>query len=289
MKKALGTLAILALAGTANAQTITAAGGNAQFAYNAGAVPTTSTAIGGGSANLDINGAAAGGDSLFENWWWYRVDGVDAREHRYSTAAGTGSPGSVFTAAGDTMTSTFNFTNFRSELRYQISDPDGAGLQTALLQMNNKITNTSAAARSINIYSYGDFDVNGELTNTYIYDGSVGNPTSGSFVVNDAAPVVATAYHKGFGANAYQAAAFTSTVGTAVRGYVADADIDNLNNTVVGSPSDYTGAFQWTFTLQPGEMFNILSVMSINTPPVPAPGALALVGLAGLVGIRRRR
>lgn len=286
MKKALGTLAILALAGTANAQTITAAGGNATYTFNAGHIPTTTTVgtVGGGSSNLDKNGAATGGDSLFENWWWYRVDGVDTREFRYSTAAGTGSPGSAFVAAGDTATATFNFTNFRSELRYQITDPDGAGTVTAHLAMNNKITNTSAAARTINIYSYADFDANGELTNNYSY-----NASEGRFEVADAAPTVKTAYFKGFGATAYQAAVFTSTSGTAVRGFPADADIDNLNNTVAGSPGDFTGAFQWTFTLQPGEMFDILSVMSLNTPPIPAPGALALVGLAGLAGIRRRR
>lgn len=285
MKKAIGTLAILALAGTANAQTITAAGGNATYTFNAGHVPTTSTALGGGSANLDKNGAAAGGDSLFENWWWYRVDGVDTREHRYSTAAGTGSPGSAFVAGGDTATATFNFTNFRSELRYQITDPDGAGLQTAHLAMNNKITNTSAAARTINIYSYADFDVNGEVAgNIYTY-----NAMEGRFDVADAAPTVKSAYFKGFGATAYQAAVYTTVAGTPVRGLVGDADIDNLNNTVAGSPGDFTGAFQWTFTLQPGEMFDILSVMSLNTPPVPTPGALALVGLAGLAGLRRRR
>lgn len=284
MKKAIGTLAILALAGTANAQVITAAGGNATYTFNTGHIPTTSTAVGGGSANLDKNGAAAGGDSLFENWWWYRVDGVDTREHRYSTAAGTGSPGTVFAAAGDTATATFNFTNFRSELRYQITDPDGAGTVTAHLAMNNKITNTSSVARTINIYSYADFDANGELTNNYTY-----NAAEGRFDVSDAAPTVKTAYFKGFGANAYQAAPFTSTVGSPVRGLAADADIDNLNNTVVGSPGDFTGAFQWTFTLQPGEMFNILSVMSLNTPPIPTPGALALVGIAGLAGLRRRR
>lgn len=285
MKKAIGTLAILALAGTANAQTITAAGGNATYTFNAGHVPTTSTAIGGGSANLDKNGAAAGGDSLFENWWWYRVQGVDTREYRYSTAVGTGSPGSAFVVGpADTASATFNFTNFRSELRYQITDPDGAGVVKAHLAMNNKITNTSSVAQTINIYSYADFDANGELSNEYTY-----NATEGRFDVNDAAPTVKSAYFKGFGATAYQAALYTGTAGAGVRGLVADADIDNLNNTVVGSPGDFTGAFQWTFTLQPGEMFDILSVMSLNTPPVPTPGALALVGLAGLAGLRRRR
>lgn len=283
MKRVMGTLAILALAGTANAQTINAAApGNARFVYNSGAIPTTSTAIGGGSANLFKN-AANPPDHLFETWWWYRVDGVDAREYRYSTAAGTGSPGTVFTAAGDTMTATFNFTNFRSELRYVLTDPDGASTNTAHLAMSNKVTNTSGVARTINIYSYSDYDVNATISNTYSY-----NAQEGRFEVTQGT-TGKMAFFKGFGANAYQAAPYTGTSGTPVRGLVSDADIDNLNNTVSGSPGDFTGAFQWTFTLQPGQMMDILSVLSLNTPPVPAPGALALVGIAGLAGLRRRR
>ncbi|MBL8745808.1 MAG: PEP-CTERM sorting domain-containing protein [Phycisphaerae bacterium] len=277
MKKAFGTLAILALAGTANAQTIS--NGNAQYVFNAGHVPTTSTAIGGGSANLNTNNAS--NDQLFENWWWYRVDGVDTREYRYSTAAGTGSPGSAFAAAGDTATATFNFTNFRSELRYVIVDTDGAGTNEARLMMTNKITNTSAAARTINIFNYADYDPAGSFSHPYSYDAGQSALVATSGTV--------TCYHKGFGASAYQAAPYTTVSGTAVRGYVADTLINNLNNTVTGAPADYTGAFQWTFTLQPGEMYEILSVLSINTPPVPTPGAFALVGLAGLAGIRRRR
>lgn len=278
MKRVMTTMTLLALAGTAQAQTITAAGGNAQFTYNAGAVPSTAPigTLGGGSSNLDINGATSGGDNLFENWWYYRVQGVDTREIRYNA------PANPFVAAGNTMTGTFNFANFRSELTYVISDSDGAGNATALLQMQNKITNTSAVSQTINIYSYVDFDVNGELTNTYSYD-----PVNGWIVVNDNAPVVSTAYYRGDGANAYQAAPFTSTSGLQVRGALADGDIDNLNNTVTGSPGDYTGAFQWTFTLNPGEMFTISAFLGVNQ--VPAPGALALVGLAGLAGLRRRR
>lgn len=282
MKNVIGTLAVLAIAGTASAQTIDAAGGNARFQYPAGAIPTTSTAIGGGSANLWKNQSVAP-DHLFENWWWYRVDGVDTREYRYSTASGTGSPGTVFTAAGDTMTATFNFTNFRSELRYVITDPDGLGTNTAHLAMTNKITNTSSVARTINIFNYADYDVNGSTANTYSY-----NAAEGRFEVQQAGQTK-VAYFKGFGATAYQAAAWTSTSGAAVRGYVADAVVNNLNNTVTGSPGDFTGAFQWTFTLQPGEMMEILSVLSLNTPPVPTPGAVALVGIAGLAGLRRRR
>lgn len=280
MQRVMTTLAVLALAGTASAQTINAnAPGNARFVYNAGAVPTTAPVgtLGGGSSNLNTNVAA--GDQLFENWWHYRVEGADTREVRYNAAA------NPFVAAGNTMSGTFNFANFRSELSYVLTDGDGAGTQQAHLLMSNKVTNTTASAQTINIYNYADYDVNGELTDTYSY-----NALEQRLEISDAAPTVSTAYFKGFGATAYQAAIFTTTSGAQVRGALADADVDNLNNTVTGSPGDMTGAFQWTFTLNPGEMFTMFSVLSVNQVPViPTPGALALVGLAGVAGLRRRR
>lgn len=272
---AAGSIALLA--GSAFGQTITAIGGNAQFTYNVGAVPTTAPVgtLGGGASNLDINGAGAGGDQLFENWWYYRVDGVDTREIRYNAAA------NPFVAAGDVMTGTFNFANFRSDLRYQIFDTDAAGVAQARLEMTNTITNTSASTRTYNIYSYGDLDPNGSFTHPYSYNGAEQAFTGSSGGV--------TVWSKGFGANAYQAAPFTTTSGVGVRGGLADGDIDNLNNTVTGSPGDFSGAFQWTFALAPGASFSILSVLSVNTLPIPTPGALALFGFAGLAAARRRR
>lgn len=268
----------LAAGAPVQAQTITAAGGNATFTFNPTAVPTTGTAIGGGSSNLDVNGAATGGDSLFETWWWYRVDGVDSREFRYSADT------NPFVAAGDSMTGTFNFAEFRSDLGYQITDPDGASVRAARLSMRNSIVNTSAAVRTINIFSYADLDVNGELTNHYSYDFA-----NGMFNVSDAAPTSSTAYFKGFGATRYQAALYTMTPGNGVRGLVADTDIDNLNNTVSGSPGDFTGAFQWTFTLAPGEGASILALIDLNPPPWPTPGTISIFGLAAVAANRRRR
>lgn len=272
-------LALATLAGAASAQTINAPGpGQARFAYNTGATPTSSTFSGAGSANLDVNGAATGGDSLFATWWHYRVDN-DAREFTYHA------PANPFVAAGDTMTGTFNLPSaapsFRSELNYKIIDTDGAATNQALLQIRNKVTNTSSVSRTINIYSYTDFDPNGSFSHPYSYNGTEQALTGSSGGV--------TFWFKGFGANAYAANDFDL-----LRDELDDAGVDNLNNTVVYDPTtpgsgDFTGAFQWTFTLAPGEMTEILSVLSINTLPVPAPGAAGLVGLVAIAGLRRRR
>lgn len=269
-------LAVLLSAGAAHGQTITAPGGNATFTYNAGAVPTNGTAIGGGSSNLDINGAATGGDSLFEHWWWYRVDGVDTREYRYHA------PSNPFVASGDIMTGAFEFEHFRSDLHYQISDQDGSSPFHARLVVTNTVVNTSPVPRTIQLFAYGDLDVNGRIINSYQYDAA-----NYRFMVDDVSPTTTTAYFKGFGAGRYQADTYTTTPGARVRGLVADADIDNLNNTVLGSPGDFTGAFQWTLTLQPGAITQNMAVFEVNPRPWPAPGTLAVFAIASVASARR--
>jgi hypothetical protein len=87
---------------------------------------------------------------------------------------------------------------------------------------------------------------------------------------------------QGVGANAYQAQAFSG-----LQTSLTNATITNLNNTGLPfGPGDFTGAFQWNNVVAAG---GTLTVTSIFTAYVPAPGALALLGLAGLVGSRRRR
>lgn len=261
----------------ADAQTITS--GNASFTWNPGAVPTDGAGIGGGSSNLDINGAAAGGDQLFENWWWYRVDGVDTREYRYHA------PSSPFVSSGDTMTGTFQFDHFRSDLKYQLFGTDGEFDTIASLIITNTIVNTSDTPRTINLFAYADLDVNGELTNYYSYDAA-----QQEFEITDSAPTVGTAYFKGFGATAYQADFYTTTPGSRVRGLVADADIDNLNNTVSSSPGDFTGAFQWSLVLEPGAQVQIFARIGVNDqPPIPGPGFLPVAVIAASIGLGRRR
>lgn len=273
---------LVALAGTAMAQTITATGGNAQFSYGAGAVATSPTVASGttvGNANLDINGAAAGGDQVFQTWWHYRV-GADTREFSYHAAA------NPFVAAGNTMTGTFNLPSaapvFSSTLRYVMEDPDGAGVSTSLLKQFNTVTNTSGAPQTLNIFSYADFDPNGSLSHPYSYDVGQQALSGNSGGV--------TFFYKGFGATAYQATDY-SLLRTALH----DTAVTNLNNSIDGvvgvgpGSGDFTGGFQWTLALAPGQSVELLAVLSVNTPPVPAPGMAAVLGLAGLAGIRRRR
>lgn len=267
---------LIAIQGTACGQTITAMGGNATFTYNTRAVPTTATGIGGGSSNLSLGGTADYGDQLFENWWWYREHVADTREHRYNSS------GNPFTASGDTMTGTFTFERFRSDLTYTITDADGPGIGTAHLLMRNLITNTSASPITLNIYSYADLDAGGRVQQPYSY-----NTARGWFECVGENAI--TGYYQGFGAARHQAAPYTSSSGTPVRGLVSDGDVDNLDDTVAGTFGDFTGAFQYFIYLEPGETRSLYVSLGINTLLVPGPSAVGVLMPLIVPCVSRRR
>src|SRR5262245_51820458 len=59
--------------------------------------PLSGLVLANSGANFRVGGAA-GTDNLYENWWWYRVNGTDVRELALANAAGT------TTAAGTATT-----------------------------------------------------------------------------------------------------------------------------------------------------------------------------------------
>jgi len=64
-----------------------------------------------------------------------------------------------------------------------------------------------------------------------------------------------------------------------------------LNGTASQGPGDVTWAWQWDVTITAGDTFQISKNKRLDiTPPVPAPGAVALVGIGlGLIGWMKRR
>ncbi|MGH7133963.1 MAG: MYXO-CTERM sorting domain-containing protein [Phycisphaerales bacterium] len=273
----LSTLAGLTLAGTALGQlgtggTITA--GN--MVFTSGDSPTSITAAAGPTANLRSTGAA-GTNHMFEMWWWYRIAG-DTREFNLGNAA------SSVTIGSSILRMTFNQPNFSAVLQYQVVS---TGADTGFLRSTLSITNTSGAPISISLFNYTDLDVN----NTAGGDSAV-QLGSNFMRVSDPATTYTLAY-SGVGADAYQVAAFAT-----VRGLLTNNVVDNLNNTGLPfGPGDFTGAFQFGgpnaagapggITIEPGFTSSVIATVSITN--VPTPGAAALIGLAGLAGLRRRR
>jgi len=203
---------------------------------------TGPTGAGATGAVFRVNGAA-GFDHLFQNWWWYRVNGVDVREFAFANATGT-VPG------GNTATTTWTFANFTAALTYLVQD---SGANAGRLGQAMSITNTTSAEISLALYNYTDFDLGG----TAVADSAVVGPGPQTIRITDAGTF---AEFECPGATAYGVTTFAG-----LRGTLADADIDNLNNTGLPfGPGDFTGAFQWNVILAPGETRIFGAEMRVN-------------------------
>ena len=273
----LSTLAGLTLTGAAFGQlgtggTITA--GN--MVFTTGDSPTSNTATAGPSANLRSTGPA-GTNHMFEMWWWYRLAG-DNREFNLGNAA------TSVTIGSSILRMTFNQPNFSAVLQYQVVS---TGVDSGFLRSTLSITNTSGAAISLSLFNYTDLDVN----NTAAGDSAV--QLAPNFMrVSDPATTYTLAF-SGVGADAYQVGSWPS-----IRNLLTNNVVDNLNNTGLPfGPGDYTAAFQFGapsptgapggIVIEPGFTSSVIATVSITN--VPTPGAVALMGLGGLLVSRRRR
>lgn len=236
--------------------------------------PTSATFTGGtshGACNLTADTTAQ--DQVYANSWHWRLNGIDTREFAFSSAAGFGF---AENSAGNTATRSWTGLDggrFNATLSFTLVD--GAVAGQATLTQTMTITNTSANALDLALFNYGDFDVNN----------SSGTDVATS-LASDIMQItdVSTVQWQGAGASAYQVTAYST-----LSGLLTDAAINNLNNTGLPFPSgDFTGAWQWNQSIAVGGSYSVTSTIAVNTA-VPAPGALALLGLAGVAGGRRRR
>lgn len=228
--------------------------------FTQGNSPTVNTSTGATGANFRVNGAA-GTDHLFQNWWWFRAND-ETRESAFFNATGT-------VAAGNTATTNWTFPLFNATLQYVVAD---TGTNLGQVTETMVITNTSPADLRLNIYNYADFDVSGTAGSD-----SATLAGAGLMSITDG---IWNAQFGGAGASAYQVTSFAT-----VRGLLANALVDNLNNTGLPfGPGDFTGAFQWTLTIPGGGTATFAERLAI----VPEPSALALLAIGGLAFIRRR-
>lgn len=245
--------------------------------YVQGAGPTSVGATGGGLSDFRPDGGTTP-DLLFQNWWWYRVQG-DPRERPFGNYLDgsrniTGSSsfgGNSFTMnwtateAGDPL-----FTAQWTATLFGHPDP---GIATLVYSF--QVTNTSTSPMTFNLFNYLDLDIpTNSGTNT-----ATGDATSMTIV-----GITHSASWNNGGADNYQVTGFPT-----VRTLLANGSVDDMNNTGLPfGPGDWTGAVQWVRELAPGESFTIGG--SIAAVPEPTTIALAGLGLAGtLMTVRRAR
>jgi hypothetical protein len=249
--RTLSSLAAVAIASAAYGQTITA--GDSTFTQSAAntigaAIRTGAT---GGTAAVMTPGGSV--DQLFQQWWWYRVNGVNAREFAFSNRTSNN-------ASGNELILTYaEPEGFEASIRYVLTDGPNSPA-SCLIANDVTLRTTSTTPISLAIFSYLDYDLQGAGSD------SAALVSPGLMRVTDTTGFFGE--FLGVGAAAYNVATFPNT-----RNLLTDADIDNFANS--GLPfaaADWSGAFQWNVTISLNNPVTIRTAFTLNLPADPCAG-----------------
>lgn len=248
--------------------------GTAQFGWTS----TTDTNISGAAIRTGTGGGAsviytpAGGtDQMFQQWWWFRVNGVDSREFALSALTSK-------TVVGNHMQLNYaESEGFTANVDYTITNQAAGTLVTGTVFITN--TTTTGAALDMSFFDYFDFDLSASSsTNTASLLSD--NPAIRMKILG----TTTAAEFRAIDGVAYQAGAFSS-----IRTLLTDASTNNLNNTGLPfGPGDFSAANQWNFVLNPGDQIAVQTSFLVG--PVPEPGTFLAIGAGlGLLAVTRRR
>ena len=220
-------------------------------------------------------------NQLFQNWWYYRVQG-DTREYPFGTYARSagGQIAGSSSYSGNVATYSWTDTNASAATRFTATYTStlnhGTSAGNATLSQSFQINNPGVTALTVALYNYADIDANGSApldTDTATGGVTAITDTDGPWQV----------VHSAVGAAAFQVSVFSN-----IRDFLLDTSVNNLNNTGLPfGPGDYTGAFQWNLSIPAGQSATVTSALAIS--PVPEPGALLLAGAAGAAALAWRR
>lgn len=261
------TLALIAVAGMTSAALAqvgsggTATNGNSTFTLG----DYTGTDTGTGARSNFSVGGPGNPNHAFQTWWWYRVEG-DTRERSFANAVN-----SDWSNAGQGRLE-YETDDFFAVMTFQVTGiSDGYGVLTQTLT----VLNTSNSTKTINLFNYNDVDLGGTAGG----DSATLNGPNVIRITDSSTPWVA--FYEG--TDAYGVDSFAN-----LRAELSDGDVDNMaSNGLPFGPGDFTGAFQWSFTLNAGGAATASATLTITN--IPTPGALALAGIGGLAAFRRKR
>ncbi len=221
-----------------------------------------------------------GQNHLYSQWFWVRTDSM-TREERVSDQGFIGATTTntdFFDPRPDVFNAAFgNLQGLVYETKFSLQGTLPGNTDSDIGEQI-KITNFGTVSRSLSFYQYCDFDLAGDIQDDMV---GLNNPNAvvqADFLNNllVAETVLSPA------ATLSEMGIYAATLVKLDNG-VAD-NLDGTTGPLFGR-ADYTWAFQWDFVIAPGESFTI----SKDKHLTPAPGAIALLGLGGLLAARRRR
>ena len=250
-----GLLLSVALSASAMAQGIIT-DGDARFEFHNSFDP--------GRASFQPDGST---DHLYENWWWYRVDGATDESSVLWFPTDQSYVGNVATLGASEP-------SFDWELTVTLTD--GAAPGQAQIVERMTLANTTGSPISVALFNYADIDVG----NT--------SGSNGAILVNPELMRISDgpdfAEFLGVGADAWEVQVWSD-----LRDDLDDGGITNLSNTGLPfGPDDFTGAFQWNLTIPAGGQVTVVEGLSVNMAAVPEPATLSLLAFGVLALFRRR-
>ncbi len=221
-----------------------------------------------------------GTNHLYNQWFWFRI-GDSGPEQRISSLPEFGRSVQDTNEFIDPRPDTFNIrygsaTTYWIDVRFSLTGGAiGSGVSDVLETIS--VTNNSGTTLPFRFFQYADFDLNNDVVDDAVWI----NPFNRVWQRDGAMTVSETVVSPP--PTASEVNIYPTTINA----------LDDLLPTTLSGASvindgirrDYTWAFQWNFDLASGGTF----IISKDKLIVPSPAAGALLGIGGLVAVRRRR
>lgn len=293
---AMACTAALSLASTAFAQNtgVLLTDGDAQFRFGSVTSTTLFPSVNTSSSRLSIdhriNGGATGVDHGFDMQWYL---GIEGRTREWTLSGFTSRTTVGTNQVTYNFSNAFGVTGLTASVTATLIDAAFGANTSQVVTLLTITNNTSAALNNFDAF----FSVDNDMAATFGNDtfAPLAFDNGNRVLVQSDAVAAGGPFHStlyGYGADASGAGSF-SALNTQLTDTGADfttlADLGSAGNTTVG---DYAQMMQWRRSLGVGESVTLRAdiVGSIGaTAVIPTPGALALLGLGGLVAGRRRR
>lgn len=231
------------------------------------------------TANNAYDWFVDGVDHLSTQAFWYRVGNV-AEQSLHTLPIGVqGTSDTNFDGNPDTLFVRYVGAGFRADVAYRL---DGGTPGSFASDVTEQITivNTGLSPLDFHFFQYTDFDLGGTAGgDTAVFTNANAVQVSDALLNFTETVITPVPSHR-------EIDFFANTVAK-----LTDAVPDNLDDLpAIGTPlgpGDVTWAYQWDFTVNPGQSFQISKDKQLVGVPEPATPSLA--ALAACFAIRRRR